>query len=350
MLSDHFKTLDQGDSIQAMYVWIGGLDQVDLRAKTRTLKKKPEGWKPEDLPIWNYDGSSTGQAPGHDSEVLLHPRRIYRDPFRGGDNILVLADTYTPQGEPLPTNRRHHCNELMQQAAAHVPWFGIEQEYTMFSLKKWPLGWPEGGFPGPQGPYYCSAGADRVFGRRVVEDHYRACLHAGVQIAGSNAEVMPGQWEYQVGPCEGIKMGDDLWMSRFLLLRVAEIHGIVISFDPKPIPGDWNGAGAHTNYSTKPMREDGGWDVIVRAIEKLGEKHAEHIAVYGEGNERRLTGRHETASIDQFSWGVANRGASIRVPRDTERDKKGYFEDRRPASNCDPYLVTAKIVETTIIN
>jgi len=239
---------------------------------------------------------------------------------------------------------------VMEKAKSSEPWFGIEQEYTMLTKKKWPLGWPEGGYPGPQGPYYCSAGAEVNFGRQIVEHHYRACLHAGVKISGSNAEVMPGQWEYQVGPCEGIQSGDQLWLSRYLMQRVCEDFGIRVSFDPKPMSGDWNGAGCHTNYSTEEMRQDGGYDAIIKAIEKLGAKHEEHIAVYGKGNERRLTGAHETAPINQFSYGVAHRGASIRIPRQAKLEGKGYFEDRRPASNMDPYVVTAKIVQTTILD
>merc|ERR1711979_11698 len=164
----------------------------------------------------------------------------------------------------------------------------------------------------------------------------------GVMIAGTNAEVMPGQWEYQIGPCEGIQSGDDMWMSRYLMIRVCEAQGINVTFDPKPIPGDWNGAGCHTNYSTAKMRAAGGYGEIVSAIEKLGKKHMEHIQAYGEGNERRLTGAHETAPIDKFCYGVANRGASIRIPRSAEAEKCGYFEDRRPASNMDPYIVTSK--------
>jgi len=170
-----------------------------------------------------------------------------------------------------------------------------------------------------------------------------------VKIAGINAEVMPGQWEYQIGPCRGIEMGDHLTIARYIMLRVSEHHGCVVSISPKPADGDWNGAGCHTNFSTKPMREDGGYAEIIKACERLGAPGVPeaHIAAYGEGNERRLTGKHETASYKEFSYGVANRGASIRIPTDTEKAGKGYFEDRRPSSNMDPYVVTSKLVETT---
>ena len=234
---------------------------------------------------------------------------------------------------------------------AEVPWYGIEQEYALLDKDTgWPLGWPkEKGFPGPQGPYYCSAGADKVVGRTVVEAHYKACLYAGIQVSGINGEVMPAQWEYQVGPCTGIDSGDQLWVSRYILDRVGELAGVVVTVDPKPMPGDWNGSGCHTNFSTKSMRAPGGYEKIKEACEALGKRHLEHVAVYGEGNERRLTGKHETADINTFSWGVANRGASIRVGRETEKNGCGYLEDRRPASNMDPYVVTAMIAKTTVL-
>lgn len=347
-----YSSLNQHNKVLAEYVWIGGAHTtggVDLRSKTKTLDFKPKSVSA--LPEWNYDGSSTNQAPGTDSEVILQPKAMFLDPFRGGDNILVLCDTYTPSGQPLPTNTRNAAEQYFSQDLQAVPWFGIEQEYTLFEKDRHtPLGWPVGGFPGPQGPYYCSAGADCAFGRNVVDAHYKACIYAGIDVSGVNAEVMAGQWEYQVGPCEGIKSGDQVWMSRYIMIRVCEDFGINVTFDPKPMAGDWNGAGCHTNYSTAVMRENGGYAEIIKAVERLGEKHEEHIMLYGIGNERRLTGAHETAPIDKFSYGVANRGCSVRIPRQAEKEGKGYFEDRRPASNMDPYVVTSKIFKTTVLD
>nr|VDC93864.1 unnamed protein product [Brassica oleracea] len=353
LLSDlvNLNLSDSTKQIIAEYIWIGG-SGMDIRSKARTLPGPVSD--PSKLPKWNYDGSSTGQASGDNSEIILYPQAIFRDPFRRGDNILVMCDAYTPAGDPIPTNKRHKAAKIFSHpnVAKEVPWYGIEQEYTLMQKGvNWPIGWPIGGFPGPQGPYYCGVGADKAIGRDIVDAHYKACLYAGIGISGVNGEVMPGQWEFQVGPVEGISSGDQVWVARYLLERITEISGVNVSFDPKPVPvsGDWNGAGAHCNYSTKTMRNDGGLAVIKKAIEKLQVKHKEHIAAYGEGNERRLTGKHETADINTFSWGVANRGASVRVGRDTEKEGKGYFEDRRPASNMDPYVVTSMIAETTIL-
>ncbi|XP_073139428.1 glutamine synthetase cytosolic isozyme 1-1-like [Henckelia pumila] len=332
----------------AEYIWIDGFGK--LRSKARTLPAPVTD--PAELPKWNFDGSSMGQAPGEDSEIIIYPQAIFPDPFRRGNHILVLCDAYTPDGKPIPSNKRHGAAEIFSrpEVAAEEPWYGIEQEYTLLQRDVvWPLGWPLGGFPGPQGPYYCGIGADKSFGRDIVDAHYKACLYAGINISGINGEVMPAQWEFQIGPAVGISAGDQIWVARYILERITEIAGVVLSLDPKPIQGDWNGAGAHANYSTNSMRGDGGYEVIKEAIHKLSLRHKEHISAYGEGNERRLTGRHETASIDSFSWGVANRGASVRVGRETERDGKGYFEDRRPASNMDPYVVTSMIAETTIV-
>lgn len=336
--------------ILAEYVWVDAVGNT--RSKTRTLPAS-KGADVGLLPKWNFDGSSTDQAPGDDSEVILYPRRIFKDPFRvrddGNDNILVMCDCHTPSGEPIESNSRAVAAKAFEGHDDEEIWFGMEQEFTLFNLdERTPLGWPEGGCPSrPQGPYYCSVGPENNFGRAISDSMYKACLYAGISISGINGEVMPGQQEYQVGPCVGIDAGDQLMMSRYILMRVCEDFQVFCTLHPKPIvEGDWNGAGMHTNVSTKKMREDGGLEEIKKAIYKLGAKHAEHIAVYGEGNELRLTGKFETASIDQFCYGVANRGASIRIGRDTEKEGKGYFEDRRPSSNCDPYVVTGKIMST----
>ncbi|XP_071443448.1 glutamine synthetase [Hetaerina americana] len=349
---DRYLNLPQPENkVQAMYVWIDGTGE-NVRAKTRTLDFIPK--KVEELPIWNYDGSSTYQAEGSNSDIYLHPVAMYADPFQLGDNKLVLCETYKYNKKPTDTNHRKTCFEVMQKAANQHPWFGLEQEYTLLDQDLHPFGWPKNGFPGPQGPYYCGVGANKVYGRDIVEAHYRACLYAGIEICGSNAEVMPAQWEFQVGPSEGIKMGDDLWMARFLLHRVAEDFGVVVTFDPKPMKGDWNGAGAHTNFSTKGMREDNGILEIEKAIDKLSKQHLRHIKAYdpheGKDNERRLTGRHETSSIHDFSAGVANRGCSIRIPRTVAEERKGYLEDRRPSSNCDPYQVSEVLVRTICLD
>ena len=329
------------------YIWIGGNNE--LRSKTKVMYSDVHNM--DDLSPWNYDGSSTNQAHGHDSEVVLKPRAMFGDPFRKGPHKLVLCDTYTPLDEPLSNNHRQWATALFERKCDEEPWFGLEQEYFLLDpVTLLPLGYDETKL---QGPYYCSVGAENAFGRHVADTHLRLCVEAGVRISGINAEVAPGQWEFQVGPCVGIEQGDHLWVARYILKRVAETQNVCVSFEPKPLAGEWNGSGCHTNYSTKRMREgaDGkdGLDFIYDAIHKLGSKHSEHMKVYGEGNELRMTGKSETASFDTFSYGVADRGASVRIGNENYRNRRGYFEDRRPSSNCDPYLVTGMIFQTTCL-
>lgn len=330
--------------IKAEYIWMDGHTPTQkLRSKT-TIIDGPIT-KLEELADWGFDGSSTMQAEGNFSDCLLKPVYFAPDPIRGGDDILVMCEVFNADGSVHATNSRAALRELMENHEDQEPWFGIEQEYTFFTGRS-PLGWPEGGYPAPQGPFYCGVGADEVFGREIVEEHMAACINAGINLSGINAEVMPGQWEFQIGPVGALAAGDEVWVARWLLYRIAEDFGVSATLHPKPVKGDWNGAGAHTNFSTKAMREEGGIDVIVDACEKLSKNHDEHIAVYGAHNEERLTGLHETCSIKEFRYGVSDRGASIRIPMTTQKDGKGYLEDRRPSANMDPYKVCAKLIET----
>ena len=326
-------------SYRAEYIWIDGTQPTArLRSKTKVLADKAEPG------IWGFDGSSTNQAPGRNSDCVLQPVFVCDDPIRGEGDKLVMCEVLLPDGTPHETNTRAKLRPIAEKFGKQEPLFGIEQEYTFFKAGR-PLGFPEGGgFPAPQGFYYCGVGADEVFGREAVEKHLDNCLKAGLSLSGINAEVMPGQWEFQVGPLSPLDVSDQLWVARWLLYRTSEDLGISATLDPKPVKGDWNGAGAHTNFSTKAMREN--YDAIITACEALGKRADEHVAHYGADIEHRLTGLHETAPWTEFSYGVSDRGASVRIPWQVEVDKKGYIEDRRPNANCDPYVVTRLITET----
>jgi glutamine synthetase len=323
---------------KAEYIWIDGTKPTALlRSKTKILRS---GTEPG---LWGFDGSSTEQAPGHASDCVLRPVFVCPDPITGGENKLVLSEVLLTDMTPHPSNTRAPCKAVGDQHADQDMWFGIEQEYTLFKDGR-PLGWPATGYPGPQGPYYCSVAGDRAFGRDIVDRHLDACLAAGVAIAGTNAEVMPGQWEYQIGPLGPVEVGDHLWMARWLMERISAQSGTYVRLDPKPVEGDWNGAGAHTNFSSRRMRQS--YEACVQAAEALGERASLHIASYGHEIERRLTGKHETCPYMEFRFGVSDRGASVRIPWQVAVEKKGYIEDRRPNANCDPYVVTRLITET----
>ena len=331
--------------VKIEYIWMDGHEPTQkLRSKTKIIEGPVNSLS--DIPDWGFDGSSTMQATGEDSDCMLNPVCYIQDPIREGDNLLVMCEVMNADGSVHVSNTRAHLRSVAEQYADQDSWFGIEQEYTFFQGRV-PLGWPEGGYPAPQGPFYCGVGADEVYGRDIVEEHLEFCIEAGLEISGINAEVMPGQWEYQVGPLGPLDAADQLWLSRWLLYRIAEDYGVSATLHPKPVKGDWNGAGAHTNFSTKSMRAEGGLKVIEAACEALGNKHDDHIAIYGAHNEERLTGLHETCSIQDFRYGVSDRGASIRIPMATANDGYGYLEDRRPSANMDPYKVCAALIETT---
>ena len=323
---------------KAEYIWIDGTQPTaKMRSKTKVID---DGVEPM---IWAFDGSSTQQATGDNSDVVLNPVLVLPDPLRGGDHKLVMTETLLTDMTPHPSNTRAACAAASDKYRSFDMWFGIEQEYTYFDGVK-PLGWPNNGFPAPQGGYYCGVGADEVFGRDIVEDHMDACMEAGIHISGINAEVMPGQWEFQIGPVDSPRAADELWLARWLLYRIAENYDVSATLDPKPVKGDWNGAGAHTNFSTKQMRES--YEPCIAAAEALSKKHDLHIVNYGDRIEERLTGEHETARYDTFFYGESDRGASVRIPWQVVKDRKGYIEDRRPNANCDPYVVTRLIIET----
>ena len=350
------------------YIWLDGYTpEPNLRSKVKVLEANvsPGGsiWSEAHLqraltvipiPEWGFDGSSTQQAEGHSSDCILKPVHVYRNPFGSPQSLFVFCEVLNPDHTPHESNYRQFTseesfNEISVLADDDDWWFGFEQEYTIMK-DGMPLGFPKRGYPEAQGMYYCAVGHGNVTGREFVEEHLGACLHAGITITGTNAEVMLGQWEFQCFGKGAQKASDDLWMSRYILYRLAEEKGYGISFAPKPVKGDWNGNGMHTNFSNHAMRNDGGdagkhlFNAFCETLERF---HQHHIAVYGSDNGQRLTGMHETQHIDGFSYGISDRGASIRIPMQTVLDDwKGYLEDRRPASNADPYRVTRRIIET----
>lgn len=327
--------------IKLEYIWIDGTEPTaQLRSKTKVIGDEFDG-NVVDCPVWGFDGSSTNQAPGDNSDCVLQPVRLYENPFDGYDSYIVLCEVLNTDETPHPTNHRFKLGLLDSIHSREEVWVGIEQEYTLYEDGR-PLGWPGDGEPAPQGDYYCG----RNKGEWIARKHMDACIDAGIKICGINSEVMLGQWEYQVGAANPIRISDDLWTARWLMEKICDKYNVLVTLEPKPENGDWNGAGAHTNFSTKAMREPEGGYEINSAIEKLAQNHHEHIEVYGNGNEHRLTGEHETCPITEFRWGVSDRGASVRVPWQVEKDGKGYLEDRRPSANCDPYLVCHRLIKT----
>ena len=335
------------------YVWLDGKNELRSKIKITDYKIKNLG----DIPEWNFDGSSTYQSSGEDSEIIIKPCSLFKNPLiilPNKKSLLVMCDTYKPDGTPLSNNNRYTANELFKQNLKQLPWFGLEQEYFLIDNNtNKPLGFPNDRMSKKQGQYYCSVGSKNSFGREIAEEHMKACILAGIKISGINAEVAPGQWEFQIGPCVGIDQGDHLWIARYLLYKIAEKYNIHVSIHPKPLEGEWNGSGCHANYSTQNMRvgtnNKTGLEYIKEAIEKLKVKHIEHMKVYGSDNNMRMTGNHETSSFNEFTYGIANRGASIRIGNENYKNQKGYFEDRRPSSNCDPYLVTGILFKTTCL-
>jgi glutamine synthetase len=325
------------------YIWLDG-DVPTQGLRSKTMVRSDFDGTLEKCPMWSFDGSSTGQAEGGDSDCLLKPVCIIPDPDRG-NAYLVMTEVLNADGTPHSTNSRAKIDDDDEDF-----WFGFEQEYFLWDPDtNLPPGFPHAGYPRPQGPYYCSVGARNAYGRTMVDEHLDLCLEAGLNVEGINAEVAAGQWEFQVFAKSGKRAGDETWLGRYLLERTAEKYGMAIEWHPKPLGDtDWNGSGMHANFSNGPMRDDGDQEVFTRICEEFGKNIERHISVYGAHNDQRLTGKHETQSIDSFSYGVSDRGASIRIPIGTVEDGwKGRLEDRRPASNACPYACAAAIVKTT---
>ncbi|MCA9133749.1 MAG: glutamine synthetase beta-grasp domain-containing protein [Planctomycetales bacterium] len=322
------------------YIWLDGyLPEPNLRSKTKVVGKAPA--KVEDCELWGFDGSSTLQAEGRSSDCMLKPVALYPDSTRK-NAFLVMCEVLLPDLTPHPSNFRATVGD------SDDLWIGLEQEYFIYDDER-PLGFPENGYPAPQGTYYTGVGYRNVgdIARQFVEEHIDLCLDSGINLEGINAEVAKGQWEFQIFAKGSKKIGDDMWVARYLLLRLAEQYGLHIEWHCKPVPGDWNGSGMHCNFSTKFMREQGGEEYFNKLMAAFEKYANEHIAAYGPDNHLRLTGLHETQSIDKFNWGVANRGASIRVPHAfINNGYKGYLEDRRPNSQADPYKIISRLLKT----
>ena len=326
------------------YIWLDGYEPVsNLRGKTKVVAFDQFPTL-EELPLWGFDGSSTKQADGSNSDCVLKPVALFPDPART-NGALVMCEVMLADGTPHSSNSR-----------ATIPddpdtWFGFEQEY-FFYVEGTPLGFPAGGgFPAPQGEYYTGVGHKNVgsLARQLVEEHLDLCLGAGINHEGINAEVAKGQWEFQIFGKGSKRAADEMWIARYLLLRLCERYGVDVNWHCKPLGADvdWNGSGMHANFSNRTMREVGGrpyFDALMDGFERYLD---EHIEVYGPDNHLRLTGLHETQAIDTFSWGIADRGASIRVPHSfVENGWRGYLEDRRPNSQGDPYRIAGRIIET----
>lgn len=326
------------------YLWLDGYETPNLRSKIKVIDTDNTP-SLSCAPMWSFDGSSTKQATGNNSDCLLNPVKMIKSPL--DDSYIVLCEVLNSDGSLHISNKRHELKLLDEKYKHEEMWFGFEQEYVIYEARSnRPYKWPIDGYPAEQGRFYCGVGGDVAWGRNISNEHLDACLQCGLSICGTNGEVMPSQWEFQLGILSPLEMADQLWLARFLLNRIAERYDANIKLDPKPVHGDWNGSGCHVNFSTKSMRQKCTESDVNIICSKLARNRKKHIDVYGKGNEKRLTGKHETCRIDEFRWGVSDRGASIRIPISTAKDDKGYLEDRAIAANCDPYLVCSVMLET----
>lgn len=349
--------------VVAEYVWIDA--DNNLRSKTKIftvpISNKLKNFTDidiniNDFPDWNFDGSSTGQSETRDSDIIIKPVYFVKNSLIDKSDRLENCRYYIVLCKLANHNDNNYdeTKQLFHLTLFEDPWFGIEQEYIMLNKNGELLEYDNYTYTGIDNPdsvntsenrFYCSVGCNNTFGRKIAMEHMHKCIEADIKICGINSEVTPSQWEFQIGPLNAIEVCEQLWIARYMLIQIAEKYNVVITFHPKPFT-HLNGSGAHTNFSTKSMREQNGIEKIYEAINKMSKKHTEHIKVYGRYNELRLTGKNETANINEFKYGSCDRGSSIRIPVNVVKDKRGYLEDRRPASNIDPYLVVSRILKT----
>lgn len=333
------------------YFWVTAKNDAVSKTKIVDFPTKPT--VPSDFPAFYADASSVFGVPFADlglydpatnADCKLHPVRMAPFPFRSGypgGSYLVLCEVLNHQDDtPHPTNTRAALRAVMKEVAAQEPWIGIEQEYRLWAVEKGDAGDTLNELTTGQG-------------QRFVDEHMLACVQAGIPFVGSNREALTDCWEFQVGGpgVDPLMAADQLWMARWLLYRVAETSGLAVDLDPAPAVGFWNGLSTHTNFSTKAMRTPkGGYAHIIAACEALKGAVDKHLAVYGEPEFSRRVAEHRPVSVPcrftEFSYGVADRLASVRIPGHVAVRGHGYIEDRRPCVDADPYEVAKALLET----
>lgn len=316
---------------QATYVWMsrGGVFRYKIYTLS-SLNADGDFDNPDLYPTGTFDGSSTGDAEVGSSDLRIKPCAVYRDV--DGVGVFVLCDIDTAE---TPRANLLTLIENRKVFGAESCWFGFEQEYFLLPFES----------ESEQDAFhYCSPTSETI-----PQHHYNECRQMGVHITGWNCEVAPNQYEFQVCAA-GVSAADDLIMARWVLLRVCQEHDKGLLLVPKPIPV-YNGSGLHTNFSTPQMRTSpGGWSTMLKSVGLLRDRHNEHMEVYGDGNEERLSGMYETSAFDTFSWGIGSRDTSVRLQKVMKGEDKGFIEDRRPASNANPYVVCYALVNTCVLD
>lgn len=343
------------DSFILEYIWIDG--RGNLRSKYRTAFPKFDSYADAAhnyiaVKDWNYHDSSTYQASTENTEIALIPVAYYLNPFfEQGRAFLILCKTYNADGSPTNTNFRHDAEKLFESSTSHYldPYFRINQEYFIIQSSGTTNFAPLCSYEQPQPDYYCGVG--NVTLRNLAEKHYQYCLNAHLKISAVNAEMEPTQWQFQIGPSSKISASDELWVARYILVKLSEEFRVCICFKPKSLPNPSNSSSLHlhTSFSTQETRDaqnQNGLKCIYQYIDRLSKKHTEHICIYGHNSNRV----HSGSDYHTFSFASGYRGNNICIPKSVLKAGCGYLEDMRPASNADPYRVTAAIFSTACLS